>query len=77
MDHQPEIAFQPECDAFADTAQGAYIPVAGCRKRRLQTAQQKRAGQAYALERLVDHERLQGTEISSNIRQFGHTITRS
>jgi hypothetical protein len=74
MKHQPEIAFHPDCDALSHAAQLAHCPALHIHDGRLRGSKQKGARQADALERLAHDARIEGRDVSDNVRQFRHFL---
>jgi hypothetical protein len=59
MKHEPEIAFQANCNPLSDAAQFAHTPSFGVGERRSNGAQNKWAQDAHLLECLADYSRLE------------------
>ncbi len=74
MKNEPEVAFHADGDAFADAAEFADGVAFGFGERRLGGAEQKRAREADALERLAEDARLQGGEVGGDVGEFRHAV---
>jgi len=61
MQHQPHIVVEPDGDTLADPAQLAHAMAFRIRDGRLRRAQQERAGDPNALQRLTDDAFFQRT----------------
>ena len=72
VQHQPEVAIHADGDALADAAQFADGAAFAVRERRFDGAQQKRAREPHALERLADDARFERADVGGDIRQFWH-----
>ena len=76
VDHEvqdePEVVVQAERDALAEPAQAADVPAVRRGERRVHGAQEERAGQAHALERLVQDASLQRLDVEGDVGQLGH-----
>ena len=75
-DHQVEndvqVAGEAEHDALAEPAQVFDRPSDQLGDRRIDRAQDERAGQPHALERLADNAGAQGLEVDGDVGQLGH-----
>ena len=74
MEDEPEIAIEAEYDAFADVAENQHgLPF--CRgDGRIGSAQEKRAGDADVVERLLEHAWFEGGEVSGDVGEFRHAV---
>ena len=77
-DHQvknePQIVFQTNRDALADTLQLAHFTPFDAGDGRIYSAQQERACQPHMFERLTDNARLQRGDVSGNVGEIRHRL---
>jgi len=71
--HQPEVAIQANGDALSHSPQFAHSSSRGFRERRRRGSKKKRAYKPHAFERQPHHARFQRSNVSRDVRQFGHT----
>jgi hypothetical protein len=67
VQHQPQISLNPNCDAFANTAQLTHYPSFHARQRRLRGAQQERARNPNLFEGLAHDAGLKRPKIRGNV----------
>ena len=72
MDHEPEISFETDRDALAETAQCDDLAAFARRERWLYGTQQKRIAQDRALECLREDPLPKRFEIDSDVGKLGH-----
>ena len=72
VEDEPKIAFDTESNAFADAADFTNHATFGLAEWGLNGAEQKRAGEAHALEGLANHAWLKGVDVRRDIGQFRH-----
>ena len=72
MKDQPEIVVEADGDAFADATKFADGEAVDGGDGGLRGAEKKQAGDADALERLVEDARFEGGEIGGDVGEFGH-----
>ena len=72
VQHQPEIAFESEGNALADTSQLAHLLALHRRNRRLRRTQQKSARHPHLLQRLANNALLERSHIRGDVGQFRH-----
>ena len=62
VEHEPEIVVEADGDAFADAAQAGHFAALDGAERRIDSAQQERAGDAHRERRATDYAGLEGAE---------------
>ncbi len=72
MKNEPEIAVEAEGDAFADAAEFADGEAVDGGDGRLRGAEKEQAGDADAVERLVEDAWFEGGEVGGDVGEFGH-----
>ena len=72
MQHQPQLVFKSDANAFAQPSQRHDFLSFGDGKGRRCCAQQKWRGDLHAVERLIQNAPLEGLEIDDDVRKFGH-----
>ncbi|MCU1270133.1 MAG: hypothetical protein JWN74_1427 [Acidobacteriaceae bacterium] len=72
VQHQPEIAFDPNANSFADSPQFAHGSTFHVRNWWLSSTQQKGTGQTYLLDRLTYDPCFERTDVRGNVRKFWH-----
>jgi hypothetical protein len=70
MQNEPQVSFDSDCNAFANTTQFSHCSTVHISYWRLCCAKQERARQANSLDRLRQYSRFESVDISSYIRKF-------
>jgi hypothetical protein len=68
MQDEPEVAFQADANPFSDAAQAQDFFAGGAAERRRGRAQQKRAYDAYAFERLTESALRKCFDVNGDVR---------
>lgn len=77
MEDEPEIVFEADADAFAESAEAENFLAEGVRERRRSGSQKERTGDAYVFERLVEDALLESFEVDRDVGKFGHDVDAS
>ena len=72
MQHDPQIAIQPNCDLFAKSSNLANRLAVGGAQRRIGRAQQKRRLDQHPDQVVPNYTGRDSFDVNSDIRQFGH-----
>ena len=72
VEHQPEIAFDADCNALPNAAQFANRAALNARKWRIDGAQQEDGCQPNPLERLAEDARFERSDVGGDVGQFRH-----
>src|SRR5713226_5900418 len=72
VDHQEQVVLELEDQAFARTSQAQDALVFGCFERWIGGAQDERAGEPNALERLAYDVALEKIQVDRQVRKLGH-----
>ena len=71
VEDEPKVSIEADGDALPDAAQFANTAF-GAGNRRLYGAEEKRASEADALQRLARDALVKGEEVSGDVGEFGH-----
>ncbi len=72
VEHQVELLLEADHQALAEPAEQRHPPALGGRDGRLHRAQEERAPEPHALERLRQDAGLQALEVDGDVGQLGH-----